>query len=107
MHDTQTGVCKCTCDCDGKGSGCGMGNCQRITIAVFQSGCIIITGAQTCEQIDTAYKFICDMCIKNRDRIEKQNVLPVLPSAPKTTRKKVAIPKCNIRVPDGYILEQS
>lgn len=53
------GICCCSKFCSkGKGTGDGDGQCKRVTIAVFQSGCIIITGAHTQEQIDSAYMFI-------------------------------------------------
>jgi TATA-box binding protein (TBP) (component of TFIID and TFIIIB) len=45
----KDGCCYCCYDKD-----C---TCKKITIAVFQSGCIIITGAQMRDQIDEAYVF--------------------------------------------------
>jgi TATA-box binding protein (TBP) (component of TFIID and TFIIIB) len=51
---------------------------KKVTIAVFQSGCIIITGAQTYQQIDEAYKFICKTVDDNL--VELKKVLPVLTS---------------------------
>jgi TATA-box binding protein (TBP) (component of TFIID and TFIIIB) len=56
------GVCACANSCLGKG--CGT-KCKKITIAVFGSGCVIITGAQSFEQLDSAYNFICAMIQKN------------------------------------------
>jgi TATA-box binding protein (TBP) (component of TFIID and TFIIIB) len=53
------GFCKCTTFCNGKSD-----ICKKITIAVFQSGCIIITGANKIEHVEVAYKFICDI-LKN------------------------------------------
>jgi len=71
---------KCLCPagtrCNGKGCGQGVGNCKKITIAVFQSGCIIITGALTTEQIDDAYTFICGVVEKHRSEIEKGPLRP-------------------------------
>lgn len=67
----NSGQCKCSSDCLGKGNGFGEGQCKRITIAVFQSGCIIITGAQTYSQIDDAYKFICKVIDNHRVDIQK------------------------------------
>lgn len=58
-YDEQEGRCKCASPCNGKGSGSGEGECKKITIAVFQSGCVIITGAQNKEQIENSYEFIC------------------------------------------------
>jgi TATA-box binding protein (TBP) (component of TFIID and TFIIIB) len=70
-HTSKNGVCKCACECQGKGSGQGDGQCKKITIAVFQSGCIIITGAQTYEQIDDAYAFICNVVRTNMRHVHK------------------------------------
>lgn len=52
------GRCYCSEACSGKGKGNGNGDCKVITIAAFQSGSIIITGANNIEQIDIAYNFI-------------------------------------------------
>tara|TARA_A100001015_G_scaffold18567_1_gene21528 strand:- start:2134 stop:3162 length:1029 start_codon:yes stop_codon:yes gene_type:complete len=53
---------KCYCQkkdkCTGKGTGKGVGQCKRITIATFQSGSVIITGAQKREQLDVCYRYI-------------------------------------------------
>ena len=65
--DNHTGICDCEGFCDGRGNR----DCKKITIAVFQSGCIIITGAQTCQQIDDAYTFICNVILKHKEEIEK------------------------------------
>lgn len=46
---------------------------KKITIAVFQSGCVIITGAQTHEQITCAYHFICNIFNTHFDSIQKQS----------------------------------
>lgn len=71
------GICRCSCECLGKGTGRGEGQCKNITIAVFQSGCIIITGAQMYRQIDDAYDFIVAIVNKHADTLKK--VMPVLP----------------------------
>tara|TARA_B100000575_G_C23072806_1_gene617990 strand:- start:244 stop:984 length:741 start_codon:yes stop_codon:yes gene_type:complete len=52
------GICNCLEMCNGKGRADGDGNCKKVTIAVFKSGKIIITGGQTTEQLETAYRFI-------------------------------------------------
>ena len=54
----KRGVCYCTNPCNGKGEGSGNGNCKKVTIAIFQSGKLIITGAKTYVQINDAYDFI-------------------------------------------------
>ena len=42
---------------------------KKITIAVFESGSILITGAITIDQVDETYKFICDIIEKNKEQI--------------------------------------
>jgi TATA-box binding protein (TBP) (component of TFIID and TFIIIB) len=100
----KDGVCRCHEDCYiGKGDGKGDGNCKKITIAVFQSGCIIITGAQNTEQIDNAYKFICDVFENHLDVIKKVP-LPVSVMAPKAEPKnKIILKKSLIIYPLDYV----
>ena len=52
------GKCYCSLPCKGNGTGTGDGQCKKVTIAIFQSGSLIITGARSLEQIETAYHFI-------------------------------------------------
>jgi TATA-box binding protein (TBP) (component of TFIID and TFIIIB) len=54
------GRCYCKRKCNGKRpkSVAGEGGCKAVTICVFQSGKIIITGANGFEQIDKCYNFI-------------------------------------------------
>jgi len=61
------GVCRCKGMCDGKGHG---GFCKKITVAVFKSGKVIITGGQTMEHIYIAKDFITRF-IKERESILK------------------------------------
>ena len=79
-HMEKNGICKCCSECNGKGDGHGDGECKKITIAVFQSGCIIITGAQTMLQINDAYEFICNVIKNHREEIEK---IPIKPTTPR------------------------
>lgn len=67
------GHCYCNNICSGKGKGNGDGNCKKITISAFQSGSIIITGAQTFKQIIDAYNFINNICIKHEQDLKKIN----------------------------------
>ena len=53
-----TGVCNCPSFCKGQGTGSGLGECKRITMSIFRTGTIIITGARTMEQIHEAYRFL-------------------------------------------------
>lgn len=78
-NEVTNGVCKCSKKCNGKGQGHGDGDCKRVTISVFQSGCVIITGAQSTTQIDEAYMFINELIEKNKPALEKRP-LALLPS---------------------------
>lgn len=55
------------------------GESKKITIAAFESGCIIITGAQAEYQIQKAYEFICDIVQETEDYIKKTNLLEIAP----------------------------
>ena len=52
------GICDCSAMCNGKGRADGDGDCKKVTIAVFKSGKIIITGGQHTDQLEKAYRFI-------------------------------------------------
>ena len=56
--NNSDGICCCKNMCNGKGRANGDGCCKKVTIAVFKSGSIIITGGQNIEQLETAYRFI-------------------------------------------------
>lgn len=75
---TDDGLCKCTAPCYGKGCGKGDGKCKKVTVAIFDSGQMLITGANAFCQIDAAYKFICKVIADNKTEIKK--VLPILSS---------------------------
>ena len=52
------GICCCENMCNGKGNADGDGDCKKVTIAVFKSGKVIITGGQNIDQLEKAYRFI-------------------------------------------------
>ena len=64
------GICRCLKECSGKGMGDGESDCKKITVAVFNSGNIIITGAQSNNQLNTAYKFISNLLKQKRNELE-------------------------------------
>lgn len=66
------GSCRCTTACTGKGIGSGNGGCKRVTISVFQSGCIIITGGLNHQQMRAAYDFICFVLQKHGDEVKRR-----------------------------------
>ena len=68
----KNGICTCTENCFGKNTGDGNGNCKKVTVAVFESGSILITGGVTFEQVDDAYNYICNVIKENLVSIHKQ-----------------------------------
>jgi len=71
LHTPLEGRCMCQKPCDGKGNGNGDGDCKKITIAAFQSGSVIITGANNMNHIKDAYRFINKVIKDNFDLIQK------------------------------------
>lgn len=65
------GSCYCNGHCLGKGNGIGELECKKVTISAFQSGSIIITGANTTKQIFDSYHFINNVIHNNIDIIKK------------------------------------
>lgn len=55
----RQGICTCAKICKGKGTGFGQGECKKITMSIFRTGEIIITGAKHIEQIYKAHEFLC------------------------------------------------
>jgi len=70
-QENNKGICKCSEPCYGKGTGKGNGNCKKVTIAIFDSGKILITGANSFDQVNEAYEFICKVIMQNQDEIKK------------------------------------
>ncbi len=64
----HSGTCECSKLCNGKGNGCGDGECKKVTIAVFKSGKIIITGGQNKDQINESYRFITNFIRGRKDK---------------------------------------
>lgn len=55
---TRPGICLCSKRCRGQGTGSGPGECKRITMSVFQTGKIIVTGGRYLFQLEEAYNFL-------------------------------------------------
>jgi hypothetical protein len=66
------GICNCPRFCNGQGDGTAIGLCKRITIAVFQTGSIIITGARNKRQLDEAYGFMNEVLRAHTAEVTKQ-----------------------------------
>lgn len=72
------GICNCSKMCNGKGDANGDGDCKKVTIAVFKSGKIIITGAQNKGQLETCYRFIKNFIDDRKEEfrlIEKKDMV--------------------------------
>ena len=65
------GICMCTKFCNGQGDGTKVGACKKITIAAFQTGSIIITGARNKKQLDEAYDFMNEILQRHRAHITR------------------------------------
>lgn len=63
----NNGICDCEKMCNGKGKD---NTCKKITIAVFNSGKIIITGGNSIEHIGIAYNFIYQFIESRKDIIQ-------------------------------------
>ena len=66
LERRNNGICNCDRQCDGKGKN---GLCKKVTIAVFNSGKIIITGGQKIEHLNTAYDFITNLINERKEEI--------------------------------------
>ena len=79
------GICRCPKFCTGQGDGTAIGACKKITIAAFQTGSIIITGARNNRQLNEAYEFINEVLQEHRAVLAK----PAAAAAPATTATAV------------------
>ena len=66
--NNKNGICCCKSPCNGKGNGDGDGECRRITIAIFESGNILITGKINTEQLERGYNFINNLLLSKRNK---------------------------------------
>ena len=67
----RPGICLCTQRCRGQGSGSGPGECKKITMSVFQTGKIIITGGRYLHQLEEAYAFLNRVLQDHADTVLK------------------------------------
>lgn len=72
--DKQDGICDCSEHCFGKGNGLGNKNCKKITVAVFESGSVLITGGVSFDQINEAYNYITKVFREHKDEIKKTDL---------------------------------
>jgi TATA-box binding protein (TBP) (component of TFIID and TFIIIB) len=78
------GTCSCSQQCNGRGRGLADGDCRKVTIAVFQSGCVIITGAHTLQQVYWAYDCITRFVDSVYDDVVKREMPSVRPASLKS-----------------------
>jgi TATA-box binding protein (TBP) (component of TFIID and TFIIIB) len=70
----QDGKCECCDNCFGKGTGQGDKDCKKITIAIFESGSVLITGGVSFNQIDDAYNYITKIFRDNIEEIKRSDL---------------------------------
>lgn len=78
----RCGRCECPKPCHGRGENASPAaaskstenQCKKVTISVFESGKILITGATSYAQIDEAYAYIVKVIQDNMARVKKQNI---------------------------------
>jgi hypothetical protein len=75
-YQSKEGICTCPRFCTGQGDGTEIGQCKKITIAAFQTGSIIITGARNKAQLNEAYDFMNRVLRDHRDSVTKPPVPP-------------------------------
>jgi len=76
----KNGICLCDNKnkCKGKGSGYGEINCKKVTIAIFKTGSVVITGAKIMDQTRDAYSFINNIISKNASSIIRFSLLDIV-----------------------------
>lgn len=70
----QDGICSCSTNCFGKGSGNGEKDCKKITVAIFESGSVLITGGVSFEQINDAYNYITSIFKNHSVELKKADL---------------------------------
>jgi TATA-box binding protein (TBP) (component of TFIID and TFIIIB) len=67
----DNGICRCERSCSLKSKA---NICTKVTMSVFQSGCAIITGARSLEQLNTVHKYISRIMNKHEQILKKKQV---------------------------------
>lgn len=79
----KSGHCECNRPCYGRGENSVVGTepfdgqCKKVTISVFESGKILITGATSYAQIDEAYAYIVKVIQENVERVRKVALISI------------------------------
>ena len=75
--------------------------CKRVTIAVFESGSVIITGAEEVSQIDEVYDFITTVLEKHKPTIQKK-ILEATESSFNTKKPTIMLNRKNVIYPVSF-----
>ena len=86
--EVQDGRCLCSIPCNGKGKGRGNGECKKITISVFQSGNIIITGKCVRHEINYIYNYIVDLFHNNYKELQQ---ISLIDEPKKVKRRNISV----------------
>lgn len=78
-QDARDGVCKCETACGGRGDGLTRASsCRKVTILMFHSGKVVITGAVTLQQVKDAHRFVVeDIVASRRGRFQLPPTQPI------------------------------
>tara|TARA_B110000971_G_scaffold60318_1_gene61577 strand:+ start:656 stop:1783 length:1128 start_codon:yes stop_codon:yes gene_type:complete len=71
IKEVQDGKCNCSIPCNGKGVGDSNGECRKITVSVFQSGNIIITGKCCRKELYYIYNYIVELLHENSNELKQ------------------------------------
>ena len=83
-NPTRPGRGACPVACGGRGAAC----CKRVTVLVFYTGAIIITGATTHEHIDAAFNWVVEFINRTPGVLERVEEAP--PPEPVAKKQKCA-----------------
>ena len=83
LNKRKDGKCHCDCEkkCTGKGknkNGLGKNNCKKVTVAIFKTGSVVITGAKMLDQTIDAYDFINSLIKKHSANIIRFSLLDIM-----------------------------
>lgn len=76
-QETKNGICVCNKQCKysaKKKNGKGENDCRRISVAVFSTGCILIAGAKTSQQLMDTYNYITHLLQSNYNQIVQYTI---------------------------------
>jgi len=106
--EKQNGVCECPDKiCSKRGKILDTKNaCKKITVIVFQSGSVIITGAQEMRQIDDTYACMNEIFSNIKNQIKKTILRQQsYKKYPKFSYDEIS-KKRKIRLPRGYVYQE-